>query len=142
MNAGVASLALILSLATSAFAAPPPLSVDKSSGVLIDSATAAKLWAENVPAKVTKLYPSKKFRFASDVGGGFNEAKMCVVNAQAMLLPVVHLPIQGTMLVYAPVKSATAFDAAAGLSQDQCQELARAKLKQAIQSVVSALAAS
>ena len=142
MKAGVATLAVFLSLATSAFAAPPPLSVDKSAGVLIDSASAAKLWAENVPANVLKLYPRKKYRFVSDVGGGFNEAKMCIVTAQAMLLPVVQLPIRGTTLVYAPVKSATTFDAVGGLSQEQCQDLARAKLKEAIQPVVSALVAT
>ena len=76
------------------------------------------------------------------MGGGFNEAKMCIVTAQAMLLPVVQLPIRGTTLVYAPVKSATTFDAVGGLSQEKCQDLARAKLKEAIQSVVSALVAT
>ena len=59
-----------------------------------------------------------------------------------MVLPVVTLPIQGAKLVYAPIKAATAFDAKPNLSKEQCQDLAKAKLKEAIQSVASALAAS
>lgn len=144
MKSGVASLAaLTLMLTTSAFAAPPkppkPISVDASANFLIDAATAEKIWKENTPANVVKLYPKKKFRFVSEVTGGFNEAKSCVVTARAMLLPVVLLPVQGTKVVYAPIKSATAFDAAPGLSREQCQELARAKLKEAVQSVSAAL---
>jgi hypothetical protein len=143
MKPGVASLAVSLMLTASAFAATPkPMSVDKSASYLIDEATSEKLWKENVPARVTKLYPPKKFRFVSEVGGGFTEAKTCVVSARAMLLPVVRLPIQGSKVLYAPIKSATAFDAVPNLSREQCQELARAKLRDAIQSVASALAAS
>lgn len=143
MKPGVASLAVSLMLTASAFAATPkPMSVDKSASYLIDEATSERLWKENVPARVTKLYPPKKFRFVSEVGGGFTEAKTCVVSARAMLLPVVRLPVQGPKVLYAPIKSATAFDAVPNLSREQCQELARAKLKDAIQSVASALAAS
>jgi len=143
MNPGVASLAVTLMLATGAFAATPkPMSVDKSASYLIDEATSERLWKENVPARVTKLYPPKKFRFASEVGGGFTEAKTCVASARVMLLPVVRLPLQGTKVLYAPIKSATAFDALPNLSREQCQELARTKLKDAIQSLASALAAS
>ncbi len=143
MKSGVASLALTLAFAAGAFAAPPkPISVDESASFLIDAATTERLWKENTPANVLKLYPSKKFRFVSEVGGGFNDAKLCVVSARAMVLPVVTLPIQGAKLVYSPVKAATAFDALPNLSKEQCQELARSKLKQAIQSVASALAAS
>ena len=143
MKLGVASLAVTTMLATSAFAAAPkPISVDQSASFLIDAATTETLWKENTPARVKKLYPTKKFRFVSEVTGGFNDAKSCVVSARAMLLPVVFLPIQGTKLVYAPIKTATAFDAVAGLSREQCQDLAKTKLKEAIQSVTSALAAS
>jgi hypothetical protein len=140
----VASLAgVTLLLASAAFAAKPkPMSNDQSGSFLIDSAASEEIWKANTPARVTKLYPRKKFRFVSEVGGGFNEAKTCIVSARAMVLPVVLLPIQGTKLVYAPVKSATTYDAAPNLSMEQCQELAKAKLKEAIQSVTSALAAS
>ena len=142
MKPGVASLAAVtLMLATSAFAAPPKsMSADQSANFLIDAMTAEKIWKENTPAKVVKLYPARKFRFVSEVTGGFNEGKTCVVTARAMLLPVVMLPVQGSKIVYAPIKSATAFDAAPSLSKEQCQDLAKAKLKEAIQSVTSALA--
>ncbi len=144
MKPGVASLAAVtLMLATSAFAASPkPMSLDDSANFLIDSATAEKIWRDNTPARVTKLYPPRKFRFVSEVTGGFTEGKTCVVTARAMLLPVVFLPVQGTKVVYAPIKSATAFDAAPSLSREQCQELARTKLKEAVQSVAATLAAS
>lgn len=154
MKPGVASLAVTLMLATSAFAAAPtpptspkppkppkPISVDQSASFLIDSATSERLWEENTPARVKKLYPIRKFRFVSEVGGGFNEGKLCVVSARAMMLPVVRLPIQGLKAIYAPIKTATAFDAVPNLSREQCQTLARTKLKDAIQSVASALAA-
>ena len=157
MKSGVARSALILTLmlATSAFAATPadpaapkaakptkPISVDQSGSFLIDSATSEKLWEENLPARVKKLYPTRKFRFASEVGGGFNDAKLCIVSAHVMMLPVVRLPIQGLKAIYAPIKSATAYDAVPNLSREQCQALARSKLKDAIQSVAAALAAS
>ena len=159
MKSGVArsalSLSLTLMLATSAFAATPadpvaskpakptkPISVDQSGSFLIDSATSEKLWEANLPARVKKLYPVRKFRFVSEVGGGFNEAKLCIVSAHAMMLPVVRLPIQGLKAIYAPIKSATAYDAVPNLSREQCQALARTKLQDAIQSVASALAAS
>ena len=143
MKPGVASLAVTLMLATSAFAATPKaMSVDDSANFLIDPATAEKIWKENTPARVSKLYPTRKFRFVSEVTGGFNEGKTCVVTARAMLLPVVLLPVQGSKVVYAPIKAATAFDAVPGLSREQCQNLARAKLKEAVQSIAAALAAS
>lgn len=135
----VCSLVPLL-LAASAFAAvpkPQPISIDKSASFLVDEAATEKLWNENLPARVKKLYPLKKWRFVSDVGGGFTETKTCVVAARAMLLPM-----RGKALVFAPERSATAFDAVPNLSKEQCQELARAKLKEAIQSVASALAAN
>ena len=162
MKFGVASSALTwafsLMLATSALAATPadpaaskpakpakpikPISIDQSGSFLIDSATSEKLWEANLPARVKALYPVRKFRFVSEVGGGFNEAKLCVVSAHAMMLPVVRLPIQGLKAIYAPIKSATAYDAVPNLSREQCQALARSKLQDAIQSVAAALAAS
>ena len=162
MKSGVASSALALTvtlmLGASAFAATPAdpaatkpakpakpakaISVDQSGSFLIDSAVSEKLWEANLPTRVKALYPVRKFRFASEVGGGFNEAKLCIVSARAMMLPVVRLPIQGLKAIYAPIKSATAYDAVPNLSREQCQALARSKLKDAIQSVAAALAAS
>jgi hypothetical protein len=147
MTFGVASKALILVTAmagaASVFGATPkPISIDRSGSSLVDAATAEKLWKDNTSARLLKQYPAAKFRFVSETGGGFNDAKLCVVSARAMLLPVVRLPIQGATVVYAPVKSATAFDAVPNLSSDQCRELARSKLTEAIQSVEAALSAS
>ena len=137
----VCSLVPLL-MATSAFAAGPaakvkPISVDKSASFLVDQATTERLWRDNLPAKVKTLYPASRWRFVSDVGGGFTDSKTCVVTARAMLLP-----LRGKTVVFEPEKSATAFDAVPSLSKEQCQELARAKLKEAIQSISSALAAS
>ena len=144
MKLGVGILALTaLMLATAAqAAAPKPISIDRSGSSLIDAATSEKLWKANTPARVTKLYPSRKFRFVSDITGGFNASKNCVVSARAMLLPVVYLPIQGTKVIYEPIKSASAFDSAPSLSDEQCQALARTKLTESIQSLMSTLAAS
>jgi len=141
MNLRIVSSLVPLLIAASAFAAGPavkvkPISVDKSASFLVDEATTEKLWGDNLPAKVKKLYPANRWRFVSDVGGGFTDSKTCVVTARAMLLP-----LRGKTVVFAPEKSATAFDAVPSLSKEQCQELARAKLKEAIQSVSSALAA-
>ena len=140
---GAAILALTLVWTTQALAAPPkPMSLDDSASFLIDAPTAETIWRETTPARVAKLYPSRKFRFVSEITGGFTESKTCVVTARAMLLPVVRLPVQGTKVVYAPIKSATAFDAVPSLSREQCQGVARAKLKEAIQSLSASLAAS
>lgn len=140
----VATLAVTSMLAGTAFAATPPkpMSFEQSASFLVDSATAEKIWQDNTPANVTKLYPRRKFRFVSEVSGGFNESKTCIVSARAMLLPVVFLPVQGTKIVYAPIKSASAFDAMPNLSREQCQDLGKTKLKEAIQSLTSALVAS
>ena len=143
MKSGAAILATSLLLASAVQAATPkPISLDRSGSSLIDAATSEKVWKANTPARVAKLYPTRKFRFVSEVVGGFNEAKSCVVSARAMLLPVVFLPIQGTKVIYEPIKSASAFDSAPSLSEEQCQALARDKLKDSIQSLMSALAAS
>lgn len=148
MRTGFPMTAVLLALAGAAHAAGPaakplkPISADGSANFLIDAAEAEKVWEDNLPARVKKLYPSRHYRFASEVTGGFTEARTCVVTARAMLLPVVHLPVQGAKAVYAPMKAATAFDAVPNLSREQCQDLARTKLKEAVQSVAAALAAS
>ena len=59
MKHGVASLAVVtLMLAPSAFAATPkPMSLDDSANFLMDPAAAEKIWKDNTPARVIKLYP-------------------------------------------------------------------------------------
>ena len=144
MKSGVASLALCALAATSAFAATPPsaklLSLDRSGSFLIDADAAELLWRKNTPARLTKMYPVSRYRFVSEVTGGFTDSKTCVVTARAMLLPVVLLPVQGRKVVYSPIKSATAFDSAPALDRERCRELARDKLTEAIQSLSAALA--
>ncbi len=134
------SITAALLLAGSAWAAPPqpkPISTDRSTGALIDPAMAEKVWEEALPARVMRLYPKRRFRFVSEVAGGFNEDKSCVVTARAMVLP-----LQGTRIVYAPVRSATTFDAAPSLTRDPCRDLARNKLKEAVEAIAASIVAS
>ena len=130
---------LLLSAASAmAVAAPPPKAVllDHSSGALMDAATARALLGDGIPAKVWKLYPTSKWAFSSQVEGGLTSSGTCVVTARVMLLPLT--PTMKATL-FRPQKTATTFDAQAGATADQCKELAKGKLKQAIESVVSSL---
>jgi hypothetical protein len=135
--------ALLLSLpALAAKPAPAPAAagtnyLDFSAASLIDADGAKKILADNIPAKVLKLYPSNKFAFVSQVQGGLTAASMCVVTARVMLLPLTPT-VKAVML--RPQKTATAFDAVAGSNAEACKVLARDKLKEATASVVSSLA--
>jgi hypothetical protein len=126
---------LLLSSAVTAFAAPVPyLMRDHSTSTLMDQATAEQLWmAQNSP-KLAKLYPAKKWGFVSEVEGGFDDAKVCIVTARAMMLPR-----SGANLVFKPAKTATTYGSQAGASPQQCKELGKSKLKEAIVAVNSAL---
>lgn len=130
--------ALLLGGLAAAQAAPPPypayLMVDHSSESLMDKATAQALWKENVPARMAKLYPVGKWGLLSQVEGGFDDGKLCIVTARASLLPR-----SGKSLVFQPVKTATAYGSQAGASMAQCRDLAKVKLGQAMASVRGAL---
>jgi len=128
--------ALLLVSLNSLAAPPKPLFVDHSTASVMDEASAQALWAANMPAKVWKLYPVKKWGYLSQVEGGFTQGKVCVVTARAMMLPI---GVSGKNLVFKPENTATAFDALPGATQEQCRELAKAKLTEAIQAVVSDL---
>ena len=135
----LASAALLL--ATQAFAAPPAKAVllDFSSEGLIDAASAKAVLAEGIPAKVWKVYPATKWGFVSQVEGGVTASGVCVVTARVMMIaltPTVKAPL------FRPEKIATTFDAASGASAEQCKQLAKAKLGEATQSVVSGLVKS
>lgn len=126
---------LLAVASTAALAAPPVyLTLDNSSAQLMDATTAAAMWKQNLPAKMFKLYPEKKWGFVSEVEGGFDDAKVCIVTARAMMLPR-----SGKALVFQPSKTATAFGMQAGASQEQCRGLAKAKLGEAISALRSAL---
>lgn len=131
--------AALLSLCSSLACAAPPayITLDHSTTVLMDPATARVLWQPNLSAKLFKLYPGKKWGFVSEVEGGFDEARVCVVTARAMMLPR-----SGKALIFHPDKTATAFGIQAGATAEQCKALARNKLKEAIGAVISALLAS
>ena len=132
---------LIAAVAAAAFAgaaraAPAYLTEDLSTEYLMDNATARRLWLENVPERLRKLYPPRKWGFASEVEGGFNGAKTCVVTARAMILPV---SATGKHLMYVPAKMAGTYDALPGATLEQCKDLSRRKLREAIQAVVFAV---
>jgi hypothetical protein len=122
-----------------AVAAPPPKAVllDHSSSSVMDADTAKALLAEGIPAKVWKVYPASKWAYSSQVEGGITSNGTCVITARVMLLPLT--PTMKATL-FRPQKTATTFDAQANATADQCKDLAKAKLKQAIESVVSSLA--
>ena len=129
--------ALLLTSTSLTFAAPAAyLMLDHSSNALMDKATAQSLWQERLPAKLVKLYPIKKWGFVSEVAGGFDEARVCVVTARAMMMPR-----SGKTLVFQPAHTATAFASQAGATMPQCRALAKAKLAEAIAAVESTLLA-
>ncbi|MEQ1805321.1 MAG: hypothetical protein ABL900_08085 [Burkholderiaceae bacterium] len=119
-------------------AQPQYLTVDHSTDMLMDATTAKAMWKKQLPtARLAKLYPPKKWGFASEVQGGFNASNTCLVTARAMLLP-----LRGKALAFVPEKSATAFDALPNATREQCRELARKKLEEAMQAVVATLVAT
>jgi len=130
-------VALALSSASLAFAAPPVyMTVDNSNSTLMNGETAKGLWKQNLRAKMFKLYPEKKWGFVSEVEGGFDDARVCVVTARAMMLPR-----SGKALLYRPAKTATAYGSQSGATEEQCRALGKAKLNEAIVAVNSALMA-
>jgi hypothetical protein len=140
MKNGIAAMAFLsigLLAAAAARAAPPAyLMQDHSTEYRMDDATAKTLWGENIPPRLRALYPPRKWGFASEVEGGFTDAKTCVVTARAMILPV---SASGRHLVYLPAKVAGAFDALPNATLAQCKELSRRKLREAIQAMVFAV---
>lgn len=132
-------LAALMLTAFGVWAAQPQyLTVDHASEVLMDRATAKAMWKKELPvARLAKLYPVKKWGFASEVEGGFNASNTCVVTARVMLLP-----LRGKTLSLIPKKAATAFDTLPNATREQCRELARKKLEEAMQAVVAGLVAT
>jgi hypothetical protein len=131
----------LLLLVQQAFAQAPPKAVllDFSSEGLIDAATAKTTLRDGIPGRVWKVYPASKWGFVSQVEGGVTAAGVCVVTARVMMIaltPTMKAPL------FRPEKIATAFDSASGASADQCRQLAKAKLGEATQSVVSSLVKS
>jgi hypothetical protein len=109
---------------------------------VLDNASAQAIWKESLSDKLTKLaklYPTKRWGFVSEVEGGFTASKTCVITARAMMLPVT---VSGKTMLFKPNKTATTFDAVPGATKEQCTDLAKTKLKEAVQGVLSSLIAS
>jgi hypothetical protein len=141
MNHRISTLYVALLLAVGPVCAAPPkwVIVDHSTETLIDHAAAKAIWNQALTARVAKLYPPKKWGYVSEVEGGFNAAKTCIVTARAMMMPVT---VGGKNLRFKPEKTATAFDALPGATQEQCKQLAFVKLEEAISAVVGGLTAN
>ena len=134
--AAAATLASMLACGL-AHAAPPAKAVliDHSVDAVMDKATARNMMAEGIPARVWKLYPAGKWGFVSQVEGGMTQGNTCVVTARVMMTP---LTVTQAVLLR-PAKIATAFDAVPNSSSEQCRQVAREKLQEAIRGVVSSL---
>ena len=115
---------------------PPYLTIDHSNTTLISASTALDMWQAQLPAGLVRLFPIRKWGFVSEVEGGFDDGKVCVITARAMMLPR-----NGKTLVFQPAKTATAFGSQTGATVAQCQQLAKAKLSEAIGAVRSSLLA-
>jgi len=141
-----ACAALVSGVATAALAQDPAKApersqvkvnfIDHSADSLIDKDTAVAVMAANVPARLWRVYPASKYALLSQVEGGVTGAGTCVVTARVILLPLT--PTVRAVL-FRPQKTATAFDSVAGAGREQCQAVAREKLKEATTAVVSAL---
>jgi hypothetical protein len=134
----LATAALLIS--APAFAAPPkPVLLDFSQESLIDQASAKAVLSEGISSRVWKVYPASKWGFVSQVQGGITAAGVCVVTARVMMVPLTQAV---KAVLFRPEKTATAFDAAPGATVEQCRDLAKAKLVEATQAVVSSLVKS
>jgi hypothetical protein len=130
----------LLFLAPMAMAAPPKtMFVDHSNDALITEKAALAVLTEGISAKVLKVYPANKFGFVSQVEGGITANGTCVVTARVMMMQLT--PTVKAML-FRPQKTATTYDAQPGASADQCKQLAKTKLQEAVQSVTSSLVKS
>ena len=117
-------------------AAPKTNFVDYSSAAVMDKDGATAVLAAAVPAKVWKLYPASKWAFVSQAEGGITSAGACVVTARVFIVP---MTVSTRKPLLHPEKMATAFDTAPGATRESCRDLAKAKLKEAAEAVVSSL---
>ena len=136
MTTHAALLTALLLAGTGLVQAAPKshLTLDHSTASLMDKPTAAALWQRHLTARVVKLYPVGKWGFISQVEGGFDENKACVLTARAMMVPR-----SGKNLLFVPTQSATTFATQAGATAEQCRALAKTKLDEAIIAVRSSL---
>jgi hypothetical protein len=130
LSASAFAAAPAASAPAKAAAAPKFAIMNSSPDTLIDSAAANAVWNATLTAKVAKLHPVKKVGYISEVNGGFDTSKTCVVVVRAMTVP-----LKGKSFIYAPKNTSVAFGSQAGATPEQCSALAKAKLTEAVQSI-------
>jgi hypothetical protein len=131
--------ALLFSLAASPLmAADPPKTnlIDHSNSGLIDEASAKAVLTEALSERVLKIHPPSRYAFMSQVEGGLNAARTCVVTARVMVLPLTAT-VRAPLFRPLPRLTATAFDAVPNSSTEQCRALAKDKLKEATGAIIS-----
>jgi hypothetical protein len=133
--------ASLLAIVPSTWATPPKnaVLVDHSTPTLMDPATALGMLDQAIGARIWKLYPASRWGYVTEVAGGINAGGTCVVTARVMMMQLT--PTLKAML-YRPKKTSTSFDALPNATQEQCRDLAKTKLHEAIDSVMSGLAES
>ena len=135
MKSPIVLLAMVMVTAAHAQMPKNALLVDHSIERLIDTKSAKAVLADGIPARVWKIYPANKWGWASQVEGGITSSGTCVVTARVLIAPL----SASKKLLFRPEKMATAFDAIPNANAEQCRQLARDKLKEAVEGVVSSL---
>jgi hypothetical protein len=115
-------------------AAPKFNIMNSSTETLIDNASAVAIWNTHLTPKAAKLHPVKKVGYISEVNGGFDTNKTCVVMARAMTSP-----LKGKTFTYVAKDVAVAFGSQAGATPEQCSALAKVKLTEAVQSIAATM---
>ena len=140
MKTQFAVLAAATLISSSAFAAVPQYGTVDHSPVWPRAAEVAKsAWIESTTEKVTKLYSPKKWTFLTEVDGGFDKDNSCVVTARVTMLPF-GTGLYRKDVIYKPKKTVATFGTTPKATKEQCAELATAKLKEAISSMMIILA--
>jgi hypothetical protein len=137
-------LRLLLAALPLVAAALPATAADKgyqiedfSTESLISKAIVVAAWKDVLPeGRLLKLYPRAKYGFLSQVEGGVVSGNLCVVTARVSLLPKTS-PTR--RLVWEPIKTSTTYDGKTVVTQAECGALAKAKLEEALRSLLSSL---
>ncbi len=102
----------------------------------LDAKALDAIWKEDFPAQIPKLFPPSKYGFLAVIDGGIDQAGKCVVTTRATMLPRA-----GKLLQFRPVRSAVVFDALTGTTREKCADLAKSKLDQAIEGMLTGIVA-
>lgn len=135
MKHTIVVLAALITTAAQAQLPKNALLVDHSAERLIDAKAVRAVLAEGIPARVWKIYPANKWGWASQVAGGMTASGTCVITARVLIAPL----SASRKLLFRPEKMATTFDAIPNANAEQCKQLAKDKLKEAVEGVVTSL---